>query len=88
MGVASLSESTVEALALDWLAPLGWVVLHGPDIAPDTSAAERADYGAVVLAQRLRSSLARLNPDLSDDALEDAQRRLTRPSGATLEARN
>ena len=86
--VASLSESTVEALALDCLAPLGWAVVQGPDIAPDTSAAERAGYGVVVLAQRLRLSLARLNPDLPDDAIDDAQRRLTRPSGATLEARN
>ena len=84
----SISESTVEAVALDWLASLDWTVLHGPDIAPDTPAAERADYGEVVLTTRLRSALARLNPDLPDDALEDALRRLTRPAGATLEARN
>ena len=84
----SLSESTVEAVALDWLTSLGWAVLHGPDIAPDTPAAERADYGEVVLNGRLRSALARLNPDLPDDALEDALQRLTRPAGATLEARN
>jgi len=85
---ASLSESTVEAVALDWLASLGWTVLYGPDIAPDTPGAERADYGEVVLCGRLRSALARLNPALPDDALDDALRRLTRPSGATLEARN
>ena len=85
---ASLSESTVEDVALDWLASLGWAVAHGPDIAPDTPAAERADYGTVVLTNRLRSALARLNPELPDEALEDALRRLTRPAGATLEARN
>ena len=85
---ASLSESTVEAVALDWLASLGWTVLRGPDIAPGTPTAERADYGDVVLYSRLRSALARLNPDSSNDALEDALRRLTRPAGATLEARN
>ena len=84
----SISESTVESAALDWLASLDWTVLHGPDIAPDTPAAERADYGEVVLTTRLRSALARLNPDLPDDALEDALRRLTRPAGATPEARN
>ena len=84
----SISESTVESAALDCLASLDWTVLHGPDIAPDTPAAERADYGEVVLTTRLRSALARLNPDLPDDALEDALRRLTRPAGATLEARN
>ena len=85
---AALSESTVEAVALDWLGSLGWTILYGPDIAPDTPAAERADYGEVVLHGRLRSALARLNPDLPDDALDDALRRLTRPAGATLEARN
>ncbi len=85
---ASLSESTVEDVALDWLTSLGWAVAHGPDIAPDTPAAERADYGTVVLTNRLRSALARLNPELPDEALEDALRRLTRPAGATLEARN
>ena len=83
-----VGEATVEAAVLEWLAALGWTVLHGPDIAPDTPAAERADYGEVVLTGRLRSALARLNPDLPDDALEDALRRLTRPAGATLEARN
>ena len=88
MGAASLSESAVEAVALDWLASIGWAVVHGPDIAPDLPAAERADYDAVVLTDRLRSALGRLNPDPLDDALEDAERRLTRPAGATLEARN
>ena len=84
----SISESTVESAAVDWLASLDWAVLHGPDVAPDTPAAERADYGEVVLTTRLRPALGRLNPDLPDDALEDALRRLTRPAGATLEARN
>ena len=88
MSDASLSESAVEAVALDWLTSLGWAVAHGPDIASGMPAAERADYGEVVLSERLRSALARLNPDLPTNALEDAYRRLTRPSGATLEARN
>ena len=82
------TESTVEAAALTWFENLGWNVTHGPDIAPDTPNTERADYGEVLLEARLRAALARLNPDLPDDALEDALRRLTRPTGATLEARN
>ena len=88
MPPSGVSECTVESVALDWLASLGWTVLHGPDIAPDTPAAERADYGEVVLNGRLRSALAQLNPNRPDDALDDALRRLTRPAGATLEARN
>ena len=84
----NLTESTAESVALDGLAPLGWAVLHGSDIAPDTPTADRADYGEVALTIRLRSAFALLEPDLPDDALEDAPRRLTRPAGATLEARN
>lgn len=51
-------------------------------------AAERTDYGDVVLAQRLHDALARLNPALPSDALEDAFRKLTRPDGPELVARN
>ena len=82
------SESEVEAAALEWLETLGWSIAHGPDIAPDTPGSERAGYGSVVLERRLRDALARLNPDLPETALDDAFRRLVRPEGATLEARN
>ena len=88
MAHASFTESTVEQAALAWLESLDWRVAHGPDIAPDTTGAERTDYGEVLLARRLRDVLARLNPDLPAAALEDAFRRLTRPEGSTLEARN
>nr|BAL56846.1 type I restriction enzyme, R subunit [uncultured Acetothermia bacterium] len=83
-----ITESTVESAALGWLESLGWQVKHGPEIAPDGLFAERADYREVVLAQRLRDALARLNPNLPPEALEDAFRRITNPPGATLEARN
>ena len=86
--VTTLSEADVEQVALDWLQGLGWSVAHGPDIAPDTPTAERSDYGQVVLEQRLRDALSELNPDLPGPALDDAYRKLTRPRGATLEARN
>ena len=86
--MATFTESTVEDAALSWLETLGWRVAHGPNIAPDTPGAERSDYGQVVLERRLRDALGRLNPDLPAEALDDALRRLIRPEGATLEARN
>ena len=84
----TFTESTVESAALAWLESIGWRIAHGPDIAPDMPAAERRDYGEVVLAQRLRDALARLNPDLPAEALEDAFRKLTRPEGVDLMQRN
>ncbi|MDQ7780502.1 MAG: type I restriction endonuclease subunit R [Planctomycetota bacterium] len=82
------AESEVESAALAWLQSLGWKVVRGPDIAPDMPGSERSDYGKVVLEQRLRDALARLNPDLPAEALEDAFRKLTQPEGADLVQRN
>jgi type I restriction enzyme, R subunit len=86
--MSRFSESVVEDAALAWLESLGYAVKHGPDIAPGELAAERGDYSQVVLEDRLRQALVRLNPTLPADAIEDAFRRLTRPEGPTLEARN
>ena len=83
-----LTESEAEQAALTWLESLGWALKHGPDIAPGTLEAEREDFGQVVLARRLRDALYHLNPNLPEEALEDAFRKLTRPEGATLVARN
>ena len=95
--MTTLTEADVEHAALNWLEGLDWRIAHGPDlsacdaqagIAPDTANAERNDYGEVVLEQRLRDALALLNAGLPDTALEDAFRKLIRPEGSTLEARN
>ena len=87
---ARFTESTVESAALGWLGALGYAVLHGPDIAAGEPAAERSDpnYRDVVLEGRLRQALVRLNPDLPNEALEDAYRKLTRVNAPSLVERN
>ncbi|MCY4103311.1 MAG: type I restriction endonuclease subunit R [bacterium] len=86
--MTAFGEADVERAALDWLAGLGWAVAYGPDLSPGGGRQERADYSAVVLERRLRGALARLNPALPADALDDACRRVARPEGSTLETRN
>jgi type I restriction enzyme R subunit len=81
-------ESTIESAALAWLEASGWQVAHGPDLAPGAPASERRDYSEVTLTGRLRDALARLNPDLPVEALDDAFRQLTQPQGADLIQRN
>ncbi len=88
MSNIGVAESVVEQAALAWLEGLDWRIAHGSDIAPDTPDAEREDYGAVVLVQRLRDGLARLNLNLPEAALEDAFRQVMRPGGSTPESRN
>ncbi len=80
----AFTESVVEEAALAWLGGMGWVVKNGAEIAPGEPSAERDDYSQVILEQRLRDALARLNPDLPSEALDDAFRKLIRPEAAEL----
>jgi type I restriction enzyme R subunit len=82
------AEGDVELALLDWLAELGYAVINGARIAPGEEEAEREEFGEVVLSRRLREALARLNPALPQEALEDAFRKVTRPQSPSLVANN
>jgi type I restriction enzyme R subunit len=86
--VNAFTESVVEQAALAWLEVVGWQVRNGADIAPGEPEAERDNYGQVTLVRRLRDALARLNPALPAEAIDDAWRKLVRPEGADLIVRN
>ena len=78
------SESHVEDAALEWLAGLGYAVLHGPDISPDCPTPERISYDQVVLTPRLRKSLKRLNSHLPAESLEDVLRKVQQTETPSL----
>lgn len=88
--LSKFTESVVEEAALEWLEARGWTILHGPEIASGMPSAERTDpdFRDVVLERRLRQSLQRLNPMLSQDAIEAALRKLTVVDGPSLLERN
>ena len=83
----AFTESVVEQAALDWFRTLGYDVVGGPDMPPGPHAL-RESYADTIFPSMVRGALARLNPDLPAEALDDALRKLTRPEGSTLEARN
>ena len=80
----SFNESTVEEAALEWFGELGYVIGHGPAMAPGEPAAERESFGEVVLAGRLREAIGRLNPRIPEEAREDALRKVLRVIAAEL----
>jgi type I restriction enzyme R subunit len=82
------SESVVEQATLAWLESVGWAIANGAEIAPGEPGAERESYAQVILERRLRDALARLNPSLPSDALDEAFRKLVRIDGADLIQRN
>ena len=83
----AFTESVVEQAALDWFRALGYDVVGGPDMPPGPHAL-RESYADTIFPSVVRGALARLNPNLPADALDDAFRKLTRPEGPSLEARN
>ncbi|MCC7435003.1 MAG: type I restriction endonuclease subunit R [Methanoregulaceae archaeon] len=82
--MSSFVESHVEEAALDWLGQLGYQVIYGPDIQPEGPYQERATFGEVLLIGRLQTALARLNPTLPADALDQALRKVLAVEGANL----
>lgn len=74
--MGKFAEDHVEEAALEWLGELGWAVARGPDVSPDSSQPLRGAYQDVVLLDRLRDAVARLNPSIPRDTREEAIRRL------------
>ncbi|WP_434717202.1 type I restriction endonuclease subunit R (plasmid) [Paraburkholderia sp. A2RO-4L] len=71
-----MTEDQLEQEALGWLTDTGYTHLYGPDIAPDGPAPERNTFQQVLLAERLRSAIARLNPAVPALARDDALRQV------------
>jgi type I restriction enzyme R subunit len=79
-----LNESVVEAAALDWLEEMGYVNGHGADLAPGETTAERDSFGEVVLVERLRAAIAKLNPAIPSEAREDGLKKVLRVATPSL----
>ncbi len=83
-----ITEDQLEQQCLGWFREGGWETVFGPDIAPDGTAPERANYREVILVQRLTRSLARLNPGVPAAVLDEAVQRLLKLDHPVAEQRN
>lgn len=86
--MTKLSESDIENFAIELLQELGYQYVYGPDIAPDGEAAERTSYDEVILKDRLRSQVARINKGLPPSVLEEALKEVERIHSPDLLANN
>ncbi|AIR88225.1 type I restriction endonuclease subunit R [Pseudomonas cremoricolorata] len=67
-----MTEDQLEKETLGWLAEVGYRHVYGPTIAYDGESPERDSYRQVLLVERLRSAIAKLNPKVPLAAREDA----------------
>lgn len=72
-----ISEDDVEQYALDVLTGLGYERAYGPDISEGGLHPER-NYDEVVLLERLRRAIDRLNPEVPAEAKEEAIKKVLR----------
>ncbi|KAK3604820.1 hypothetical protein CHS0354_000482 [Potamilus streckersoni] len=82
-----ITESEIEQMALDILSEdLGYSVLYGPDIAEGDK--KERDYTEVVLQQRLKNAIDKFNPNISEEAKEEALKKALRTVTANLADKN
>jgi len=75
--MAIICENDIEQIALCYLQNLGYSYILGPDISPDGEHTER-QYNEVVLVTRLRDAIDKLNPNITQDAKDDALKKILR----------
>lgn len=83
----SITESEIEQIALNYLQNLGYSYVLGTDISPDGEHPER-QYTEVVLATRLSDAIDRLNPDILQNAKDDAFKKVLRSVSPNLLVNN
>lgn len=77
-------EQTVEDAAIEWLKEIGYSYSVGGFL-PRTASGDVDDQlGQVFLEPQLREALARINPSIPSDALDDAFRKATRSAAPEL----
>ncbi|MBP8771823.1 type I restriction endonuclease subunit R [Aeromonas hydrophila] len=67
-----MTEDQLEQEVLGWLTEVGYHVVCGYDVAPDSDNPWRANFNQVLLLDQLRGAIARLNPSVPMVAREDA----------------
>ena len=83
-----MNETQLENLCLDWFLDNGWEVVHGVDIAPDSSNPLRKDFKQVLLESDIQTAFERLNPHLPVGCFEQVLQKLSKPESLDLITNN
>ncbi|WP_404359256.1 type I restriction endonuclease subunit R [Methylotuvimicrobium sp. KM1] len=86
--MTKLTESAIEAFAIELFEQLGYSTIYAPDIAPDGDNPERGHYDEVLLKDRLQSAVRRINPSVPPHALQEALKDVERIHSPELLANN
>jgi len=72
----NITEDTLEQQTKLWFDEINYTTVFGPDIAPEAPNEERKDYSEVILVNRLRNLIERINNNIPSEALDEAIRQV------------
>ena len=81
--MAVISEDHIEQIVIQEFIELGYSYINGADISPEGISQER-QFDEVVLKQRLRDAIKKINPNVPIEAQEDAIKKLLRSDSPSL----
>jgi type I restriction enzyme R subunit len=84
MYITSYAESDLEQAAIEWFEELNYDKAYGPEVSPEGEYPERMFYSDVLLIDRLRDALFRINKHLPKEAIEEAIRIIEVPKSPSL----
>ncbi|EQK46744.1 type I site-specific deoxyribonuclease, HsdR family protein [[Clostridium] bifermentans ATCC 19299] len=81
-------EETLELATLEILEGLGYEHIKGPDISPGGEHPQRESYSDVILQDRVKNALFKINKHLPQEALDEAYRQIIAFNSPSLEENN
>lgn len=79
-----ITENIIEEASIEILQSQGWVYINGKEISPEGLFCERENFSEVVLINRLRASIAKINTSIPVDAQEAAIQKVLRIASPDL----
>jgi type I restriction enzyme, R subunit len=73
-----ITEQDIENATLEMLEELGYQVVHGSEIAPDSENPKRNKWDEVILTDELKDAIERINPKIPNDAIEEVIKKVKR----------
>jgi type I restriction enzyme R subunit len=73
-----ITENIIEESAIEILQSQGWDYANGKEISPEGLFCERENYQQIILINRLRNAIAKINPHIPADAQEAAVQKVLR----------
>ena len=75
-----ITEEQVELQSIEWFKELGYQYKDGYEIAPEGVNSERDDFRQVILEERLKSALIKINPDIPNQTIQNSIPQILNPN--------